>query len=358
MAIRLTQALHRSVQQKPQGTATAFLNRRHTFTQFSERVARLASALRQLGLQDFDRVGMLALNSDRYLEYYLACFWARLTVNPCNVRWSAAEVAYSLDDCDTRVLIVDDAFKVMGANLKTQSTALQTLIYAGEEATPDGMLNYEEIIAAAHAMEDHCGSDDDLAGIFYTGGTTGFPKGVMLTHGSIHASAMAVAADVIPDGAIYLHAAPMFHAADFAMSMAQSIRSGTHVFVPAFAPAGVLEVIQAERVSHTIWVPTMVQMVADFPDIRNYDVSSLHTIVYGASPMNERVIDRAMEAFPGTGFIQAYGMTELSPVATILPPYYHTAEGRKTGKMRSAGRTALCSRLRIVDAEGADVATG
>lgn len=358
MAVRLTQALHRGLQQNPQTIATVFQGRKHSFTQFGDRVARLAAALRQLGLKDFDRVGMLALNSDRYLEYYLACFWARLTVNPCNIRWSAAEVAYSLDDCDTGVLIVDDTFKAMGAELRQQSTSLQTLIYAGEGDAPAGMLSYETLIADAEAMADQCGSDDDLAGIFYTGGTTGFPKGVMLTHASIHASSMAVAAEVIIDNTVYLHAAPMFHAADFAMSMAQCIRGGTHVFVPVFTPAGVLEAIQTERVTHTIWVPTMVQMAADFPEVKNYDVSSLHTIVYGASPMNERVIARAMEVFPGTGFIQAYGMTELSPVASILPPYYHTPAGRPTGKMRSAGRAALCSRIKIVDAEGEEVARG
>ncbi|MBI3284367.1 MAG: long-chain-fatty-acid--CoA ligase [Burkholderiales bacterium] len=356
--MRLTQALHRSLQQQPLATATVFQGRRHSFIQFHERVARLAAALRQLGLKDFDRVGMLALNSDRYLEYYQACFWAGLTVNPCNIRWSAAEVAYSLDDCDTRVLIVDDTFKAMGAELKKQSKALQTVIYAGDGATPAGMLAYETILAAATPMEDNCGSDGDLAGIFYTGGTTGFPKGVMLTHASIHASAMAIAADAIGYDAILLHAAPMFHAADFALSMAQCIRGGAHTFVPAFNPAGVLETIQAERVTHTIWVPTMVQMVADFPEIKNYDVSSLQTIVYGASPMNERVLERAMQALPGAGFIQAYGMTELSPVASILPPYHHTEEGRKSGKMRSAGRTALCSRIKIVDEEGAEVPRG
>lgn len=358
MSISLTQPLQRAIQQKRDVIATTFKDRKHSFSELGLRVAKLAGALQHLGLQESDRVGMLALNSDCYLEYYLGVFWAGLAVNPCNIRWSAAEVAYSLDDCTTSVLIVDDTFKAMGAELMGKCQSLKTIIYLGEAATPDGMLSYEELIAAAAAIDDCSKGGDALAGIFYTGGTTGFPKGVMLTHSNVFASALAVAADVIVDDAIYLHAAPMFHAADFGLSMAQCIRGGSHVFIPSFSPAAVLAAIESERVTHTLLVPTMVQMVADFPDLKKYDAGSLRTIVYGASPMTEKVLDRAMKAFPAAGFIQAYGMTELSPVASILPAYYHTAEGAGKGKIRSAGKAALCSTIKIVDVEGREVACG
>lgn len=358
MSISLTQALHRSVQQKRDQIATIFNARKTSFGALSLRVAKLAGALRSLGLQDSDRVAMLALNSDRYLEYYLGVFWAGLAVNPCNIRWSAAEVAYSLDDCATSVLIVDDTFKAMGADLQSKCSALKTVIYLGDGATPDGMLSYEALVSAADAIPDRSRGGDELAGIFYTGGTTGFPKGVMLTHNNVYASAIAAAADVIVDQATYLHAAPMFHAADFGMSMAQCLRGGSHVFIASFSPAAALAAIQTERVTHTLLVPTMVQMVADAPNLDQYDTSSLRTIVYGASPMTEKVLDRAMQAFPNAGFIQAYGMTELSPVATLLPAYYHTVDGRKQGKVRSAGRAALCSIVKIVDADGREVPCG
>lgn len=106
----LTQNLRRSIQQQPHATATIYNGRRRSFVQLGDRVARFAGALRALGVQAGDRVAILGLNSDWYLEYYLATYWAGAAVNPINIRWSAAEIAYSLDDCDTHVLLVDDSF--------------------------------------------------------------------------------------------------------------------------------------------------------------------------------------------------------------------------------------------------------
>ena len=136
MAFYLTQSLHRSLQQRPNEVATVFGKRRQTWAQFGDRVARAAGALRALGVKPDDRVALMALNSDRYLEYYLATWWAGAVVNPVNVRWSPAEVAYSLDDCDTAVLIVDDTFKAMAADLRARSKALRTVIHVGDGDPP------------------------------------------------------------------------------------------------------------------------------------------------------------------------------------------------------------------------------
>lgn len=359
MTVNLTQGLHRAVQRNPNGTATVFQGRRQSFATLADRVARLAAALRAAGMETGDRIGMLALNSDRYLEYYLAVPWGGGIVNPCNVRWSAAEVAYSLDDCDTRILIVDDAFLAMAAELRQRSKSLRLLIHAGDGPAPDGMLSYEAIIASARPMEDQRRSGDDVMGVFYTGGTTGFPKGVALTHGGIFVSSMSTAAELDwPESAVYLHAAPMFHMADTAFGFAQVIRGGTHVIIPSFTPPAVLQAIQDEKVSTVLLVPTMIQMTVDHPDIATYDLSSLRAVVYGASPISEAVLRRAMAAFPGAGFMQAYGMTELSPVATLLPPAWHALEGPKAGRLRAAGRAAQHCEVRIVDDEGREVPRG
>ena len=114
----LTQGLHRAAQQNPDGVMTIFGDRQRTFSEVADRVARLAGALRGLGVGDGDRVALLSLNSDRYHEYLLAVPWANAVLNPANIRWSAAEIAYSLRDSDSRVLLVDDAFATMLPELR------------------------------------------------------------------------------------------------------------------------------------------------------------------------------------------------------------------------------------------------
>ena len=356
----LTQSLHRAVQQHPQRIAARCGDRQHTFRELADRVARLAGALQQLGMQEGDRVAMLSLNSDRYLEYQWAVPWGGGVMNPCNIRWSAAEILYSLDDSGSSILLVDDTFRPMVEQFRQEARTLRAVIYCGDGEVPAGMHGYEALIAATDPVPDAARRGDDLAGIFYTGGTTGFPKGVMLSHTNMCSSSLALHAEgLATPGGTYLHAAPMFHLADMAMSMMQSIEGNSHAFIPAFNPEAVLDTLERDRVSCVLLVPTMIQMMVDHPTMQKpRDLSALKTIIYGASPIAEAVLERAMAALPGVGFVQAYGMTELSPLATVNPAWTHTIEGRKAGKLRAAGRAGYCIELRIVDADGNEVPRG
>ena len=356
----LTQSLHRAVQQHPGRIATRCGDRLHTFRDLADRVARLAGALQQLGMQEGDRVAMLALNSDRYLEYQWAVPWAGGVMNPCNIRWSAAEILYALDDSGSTILLVDETFRPMVEQFRGDARTLREVVYCGDGPVPAGMHGYEALIAATAPVPDAVRRGDDLAGIFYTGGTTGFPKGVMLSHTNMVSSSLALHAEgLATPGGTYLHAAPMFHLADMAMSMMQSIEGNSHGFIPAFNPEAVLDALERDRVSCVLLVPTMIQMMVDHPAMRMpRDLSALNTIIYGASPIAEAVLERAMAALPGVGFVQAYGMTELSPLATVNPAWFHTTEGRKAGKVRAAGRAGYCVELRIVDANGQEVPRG
>ncbi|MEG0936602.1 MAG: long-chain fatty acid--CoA ligase [Comamonas sp.] len=355
----LTQSLRRAIQQSPNATASIYNGRKRSFTQLGDRVARFAGALRTLGVQPGDRVGILSLNSDWYLEYYMASYWAGAAVNPINIRWSAAEIAYSLDDCETRILLVDDTFAPLTPEIKKLSSALKTLIHLGDGAAPQGMRSYEALVAEAAPVEDAMRSGNDLAGVFYTGGTTGSPKGVMLSHGNLYTnSILGVAEGTVRRGSIGLHAAPMFHLADGAFMNALFAAGCCHVMLPRFDPIGVLQAIAAHGVTDMLLVPTMIQMLVDHPDIQQYDLSSLQQMLYGASPISEGLLDRAMKAIPHAGFIQAYGMTELSPVATILKPEMHREKGRAKGWHRSAGRATVCTEVRIVDPEGNELPRG
>jgi acyl-CoA synthetase (AMP-forming)/AMP-acid ligase II len=356
----ITQALHRALQLYPERTAVRFKDRQRTFREFADRVARLAGALQALGMQPGDRVAMLALNSDRYLEYQMAVLWGGGVLNPCNTRWSMAEILYALDDSGSTILLVDDAFKDHVAQFRSESKSLREVIHCGDAAPPSGMHDYEMLVTTTAPVADALRRDDDLAGIFYTGGTTGFPKGVMLSHTNMCSSALSVYSDeVVHDNGTYLHVAPMFHLADMGFAHAQWLGSATHAILPSFEPVSLLDTLERDRVTSVLLVPTMIQMLVDHPTIREpRDLSALKTIIYGASPMSEALIERVMAVLPTVGFVQGYGMTELSPIATINSVYYHSAEGRKLGKLPSAGRAARCMEVRIVDGEDREVPRG
>ncbi len=352
----LTQGLHRATQQDPDRVATVCGDRRSTFAEVTDRVARLAGALRGLGVGSGDRVAMLSLNSDRYHEYLLAVPWADAVLNPVNIRWSPTEIAYSLRDSQTRILLVDDTFAPVIPAVREEYPELTTVVHVGDGPAPEGALSYEELIAGSEPVEDVRRSGDALAGLFYTGGTTGHPKGVMLSHANLMTSALGLMATgyMFGLGARYLHAAPMFHLADLASWNAVTAGGGSHVMVPAFEPVAVMRAVAEHEVTDLLLVPTMIQMMVDHPEIGEHDLTSLRAIVYGASAIPQALLERAMKAFPNASFTQAYGMTELSPVATLLSPDDH----RRSDLLRAAGRAAPHAEVRIVDEDDVEVPRG
>jgi acyl-CoA synthetase (AMP-forming)/AMP-acid ligase II len=319
-------------------------------------VARLAGALHALGVARGDRVAILSLNSDRYAELLLAVPWADAVLNPVNVRWSPAEIVYSLVESETAVLFVDDAFAPAVPALREGHAGLTTVVHMGDGPTPDGMLAYEDLVDGAAPVPDARRGGDEIAGLFYTGGTTGFPKGVMISHTNLLTSALGSQATcpiVIPGGRL-LHAAPMFHLADLAAWTAQCMVGGTHVIVPMFEPTAVLAAIEDHQATNGLLVPTMIQMLVDHPAVAERDLSSMRIILYGASPITEALLERAMKTFPRADFVQAYGMTEVAPVATILSAEDH----RHGARPRSAGRAAAPAEVRIVDPDDNEVPRG
>ncbi|TWS98451.1 long-chain fatty acid--CoA ligase [Reyranella sp. CPCC 100927] len=356
--MNITHGLRRALQINPHGLAVVCGERRRTWGEIGERVARLAGALQALGISGGDRVAILSMNSDRYLELYLAAGWAGGVIVPLNIRWSAVENEDALRDCRATVLFVDKAFAAVGATL-AQAIPTLRLVHADDSEAPAGMDDYEALIARSAAVPDAMRDGADLAGIFYTGGTTGRSKGVMLSHTNLMANALnALGEGLFPGTATYLHAAPMFHLANGAAMYSLLLSGGSNVIIQGFTPEGVMAAMQRDRVTDVLLVPTMIQMLIDHPALPNYDLSSLKTIAYGASPISEAMLDRAMQALPHVHFIQAYGMTELAPIATLLHWNEHIGEGRAKGRHRGAGRATLGCEVRIVDADDKPVPRG
>ena len=357
----VTYGLHRWALLERNAPALMFEDRKRTWFELKERVARLAGGLREIGIRRGDRVAVLSLNQDRYFELYLAVAWAAAVIVPLNIRWSALENEDALSDSRASLLVVDSAFARMGATISARIEGVR-LIYADDAPRPEGLetaLDYEAQLAAAAPIADAEAAETELAGVFYTGGTTGRSKGVMLSHRTLLANArncalMAPSAD----NSVYLHCAPMFHLADVSAMQTHLLLGSAHAIMRMFTPEGVARAIARFAVTDVLLVPTMIQMFVDQPGFNQQDLSSLRRVVYGASPISEAVLDRAIARLPDVEFVQAYGMTELSPCATHLPWRDHLGEGRAKGRHRSAGRPIPMVEVKVVDPLGVAVAPG
>lgn len=347
----LTQSLHRALQQFPDKTMTIDGDRVRTVREVVDRVARLAGAFQGLGVRAGDRVGILALNSDRHHECFFVSWWAGAVAVPVNTRWSAAEIAYSLTDSGTEVLVVGEEFASLGPELRERAPGLRAVIYCGTGPTPEDMVGYEDLIGGTDPVPDRRSGDDDLAFLLYTGGTTGRPKGVMVTHRGFMTSVLGMVTaghKGVRKGAVAMLTAPLFHIGALLGWYGQSLVGGTAVFLPAFTPEGVFDAIARHRVTTFALVPAMVQRLCEHPDFATHDLSSLENIGYGAAGSPESLLRRAMETFPGVDFTQVYGMTETG-VLTFLGGDEHRAGGPR---LRSAGRSIPVVELEVVDPDG------
>jgi long-chain acyl-CoA synthetase len=337
---------------------------RLSWREVDRRVRRLASALRQMGAQPGDRVAILMLNGYRYLELYYTVPSVGGLVVPLNYRLAEPELAAILADSSASTLVVDDVCAATGQRL-AEARPLRR-IYAGSGAMPVGMQSYEALIEGAADTDadwDRLSDDDDLVGLFYTGGTTGRAKGVMLSHQNLATNALHTAIDFqYRSDTNFLHVAPMFHLPTLARIFAVTMLGGCHTILDRFTPVRVLETIQRARVTDTTLVPTMINAVLQVPNLGDYDLATWRQLGYGASPMPVALLKRAMELLP-CGFAQGYGMTEAGPLLTRLTPEDHRRGIVEPGtiwerRLASAGQACVGVDVRVVDDAGEDVAPG
>jgi acyl-CoA synthetase (AMP-forming)/AMP-acid ligase II len=331
---------------------------RRTWLAMLGRVSRLARALQRLGVGRGDRVAILMLNGHRYLEAYYAIPWAGAIVMPVNIRLSPLEILAQVTDAEPTVIVVDDTFVRVTANLGNQMASLRAVVHAGDGPPPNGTVGYESILAQAEPVDDARVGGDEVYGLFYTGGTTAAAKGVMLTHTNICVNAYNAAVDMqYSEKDVYMHVAPMFHLADSASTFAVTMIGGCHTFIPLFDPGRWAQAVQDTRTTRCLLVPTMVNAVVNWPGLSATDLTSLQRIVYGGAPISRSLLALAKQKL-ACEFQQGYGMTETSPVLTTLADCDHQLEGPNAHRIASAGRPVLNIEIAVLDDEDRPVPTG
>jgi long-chain acyl-CoA synthetase len=299
MPMRLTHALTRARRVAGDHAAVILGDRQWTYAEFAGRVERLAGLFIELGLRPGGRVAMLAHSSHRYLEFYFATLWAGGIIVPVSTRYALAETIFLLDDSGAALLLVDDAFAPLVPDLRKALPGLKHVIHAGENHIGAGIIDYEAATAAMKAAPDRGGCGDDVAVLFYTGGTTGRAKGVMLTHANCMTNSYnAIFHQKLTAGLVGLHAGPLYHTAAGSRVFTNTLLAATHVVIPRFTAAGALAAIERHKVTMVALVPTMMTMILNEPTFATCDLSSLDRISYGGAPTPVASLEALIRRLP------------------------------------------------------------
>ncbi|AXK32473.1 hypothetical protein DVA86_07200 [Streptomyces armeniacus] len=325
--------------------------RRLSFAELHDRVGRLGTVLRGLGVKPGDRVALLAANELEYLEIQAACLRFGFALVPVNVRLTEHELRFILSDCTPTLLVVGRDEEERAAPLAAE-TGIPRMLGLGD---PGAIPSYDTALAAAAPDEGGGPGDPGLpATILYTSGTTGSPKGAVIDRLGFTARVLvnAVELGARPDD-VHQASLPMFHIAAF-LSYAYTAVGGTVVMLPEFKPALALRTMERERVTSTVLVPTTIAMLLDSPAAAGADLSALRLMIYGGSAIEPGPLRRAMERL-GCDFHQQYGMTETGG-QTILRPADHDPGDAE--RLASAGTEAVGLEVGIVDGDDVPVPRG
>lgn len=323
-----------------------------TYEQLAERVRRLATALGQRGVNKGDRVVYLGNNHPDLLATLFACGLRGAIFVPLNTRLAPGELEYMIDDCGARTLIVDEALRPL-ARAAAWSTGVEHRLVVGGGAELPAVESFDDVVAGAKdAWQEIEVSLDDPALILYTSGTTGRPKGAVLTHGNLTWNSLNVLVDYdVTSDERALLIAPLFHAASLGMgALPTLLKGGTLVLQQRVEPGAVLAAIEEHRITSLSGVPTTFQLLVEHPAWPTTDLSSLRKLTCGGSAVPTRVAE-AYEA-RGLHFSSGFGMTETSPGATSLP--YRKAHAHPG----SSGIAHFFTDVRIVDEHGQPVPAG
>lgn len=346
----VSQRLRRAAQISPDRVAVTFGTTSYTWREVLLRTQRLAGGLHAAGLGRGERIAVLSDNCLPYYELFFAAPWAGVVMAGMNTRWSSLELTDALNDCEASALLIGPSFMHLAPVLRASVPSLRVIIAtdAGVQGDADAVWGS---LARSPAVLETPRSDHEACYLFYTGGTTGHAKGVMLSANNLTVGALSyLNTSGINDQSEICITVPFFHLSGGALVNVQvTAAAGAHI-LSRFDPSAAIETVHQSKATHVVWVPTMLTMILDGPTFRSTDLSSLRRIIYGSAPMSEALMRRAMGELPHIEFTQYYGMTESTAVGACLGPLDHTtSNGRRLG---SVGKAAPGVEIAIVDAQG------
>ncbi len=334
--------LKRALQVGADRTAVLYEGKTTSYRELWTRCRKLAGMVSGKGAVPGDRIAILADNSPQYLEMYVGLPAAGFVIVPLNTRHAEPELRYALEDADAKLLITD-------RDPGTLSDLVESVISVPNE--------YETLLDNAAEMELGVGvTEDTLAGLFYTGGTTGASKGVMLSHRNLISNAIHNMTIAQPSQEhVWLILAPMFHAAGTNGVLAGIWSASCQIPLRVFDPATALDLIECHGVTLTLGVPAMIAAITELQLREPRDTATLQLLLHGGSPIATEVIRRARSAFPSAEFVHVYGATETSPLVTGIRNEQLCLDEPRG---RSCGQALIGVQLKIVDAEGQELPTG
>ncbi len=328
-----------------------FDNQSWTYTQFDQRMNRLANALKGLRIEKGDRVAMLNVNCPQYVETYFAATKLGAIFVPLNFRAKSDELTHMLGDAGVKIIIAGTRYLDMVRQILPGLPSVKTCVSLDEVC--DDFLSYDKLIASADSNDTDVDIDDeDVTVLMYTAGTTGRPKGVPLRHSGFVSYVLENVDPADPDIAERnLLTVPLYHVAGIQAMLAGVYGGRTLVLMRQFDAAEWLRTVQENKVSRAMLVPTMLKWVIDHQEFHAYDLASLKIITYGAASMPLNVIQKAIDLMPGVQFVNAFGQTETASTISVLGPEDHVIQGSDAEKCKKLQRLAASIGKPLSDVE-------
>jgi acyl-CoA synthetase (AMP-forming)/AMP-acid ligase II len=350
----------RNTRRFPDKAASKFRGQTMTYAEIDLRINRLVNGLAGLGVQRGDRVALFARNCHTYMECLLAAAKGGFALVTVNFMLKEKELAYILQHSDTKAIIFQSSFAPLIKAAAKECPELKSFIAFGDPV--DFALSYEDLLSSSSEAEPGVlVEDNDTLLLVYTSGTTGKPKGVMLSQANIYSNAIdSVTGVELTQDTINLNVCPLHHvAASVLQTYTTYYIGGTSVTLESFDPRETLEAIEKERVTFTFLVPTMIFRILEMPDAGKYNLKSLRKLGYGAAPMPMDRLKKAIALF-GPVLFQGYGLTESTANVVILRPEDHdlNAPEHMISRLRSCGREHSNHELRVVGRDDHELPRG